>query len=211
MNLYGYEFERESDLTHHGIKGQKWGIRRFQNEDGSLTPAGRRRFEKFDRKFASKRYGISDADYDAGMAAANKAIAERKTRRIENKQHRADMKRAPYLKENERSKNVFLDKMGGRKINADYTTRKNRGEALVARNRSRIGAVGRHIGRGIVAGAGLTGISLLTNMSLSGTGAAAANAVLRGVGTAVTVSSLIRTYQDISDINTYRDAKVRGK
>lgn len=30
-------------LTHHGIKGMKWGIRRFQNKDGSLTPAGKKR------------------------------------------------------------------------------------------------------------------------------------------------------------------------
>lgn len=30
-------------LAHHGIKGQKWGVRRFQNEDGSLTPDGRER------------------------------------------------------------------------------------------------------------------------------------------------------------------------
>ena len=28
-------------LSHHGIKGQKWGVRRFQNEDGSLTSAGK--------------------------------------------------------------------------------------------------------------------------------------------------------------------------
>ena len=32
------------NLYHHGIKGQKWGIRRFQNEDGSLTEAGKRRY-----------------------------------------------------------------------------------------------------------------------------------------------------------------------
>lgn len=31
------------ELYHHGIKGQKWGIRRFQNKDGSLTNAGRKR------------------------------------------------------------------------------------------------------------------------------------------------------------------------
>lgn len=33
-------------LTHHGILGQRWGIRRFQNPDGSLTEAGRRRAQK---------------------------------------------------------------------------------------------------------------------------------------------------------------------
>lgn len=32
-----------SELYHHGIKGQKWGIRRFRNSDGSLTAAGKRR------------------------------------------------------------------------------------------------------------------------------------------------------------------------
>ena len=35
---------RQNELTHHGIKGQKWGIRRFQNKDGSLTPAGKERY-----------------------------------------------------------------------------------------------------------------------------------------------------------------------
>lgn len=31
-------------LAHHGIKGQKWGIRRYQNEDGTLTSAGKARY-----------------------------------------------------------------------------------------------------------------------------------------------------------------------
>lgn len=33
-----------SNLQHHGIKGQKWGVRRFQNADGSLTAEGRKRY-----------------------------------------------------------------------------------------------------------------------------------------------------------------------
>jgi hypothetical protein len=34
-----------NELYHHGIKGQKWGVRRFQNKDGSLTKAGKDRYK----------------------------------------------------------------------------------------------------------------------------------------------------------------------
>ena len=33
-----------NELQHHGIKGQKWGVRRFQNTDGSLTAEGKKRY-----------------------------------------------------------------------------------------------------------------------------------------------------------------------
>lgn len=37
------------ELQHHGIKGQKWGVRRFQNADGSLTTAGKQRTDAKNR------------------------------------------------------------------------------------------------------------------------------------------------------------------
>lgn len=41
MSIYNY-----NTICHYGIKGQKWGIRRYQNEDGSLTAEGKKRFDK---------------------------------------------------------------------------------------------------------------------------------------------------------------------
>ena len=35
-----------NELYHHGIKGQKWGVRRYQNPDGSLTPEGKKRYKE---------------------------------------------------------------------------------------------------------------------------------------------------------------------
>ena len=44
-----------SNLYHHGIKGMRWGIRRFQNRDGSLTPQGKRRRRENDAEEAKQK------------------------------------------------------------------------------------------------------------------------------------------------------------
>jgi hypothetical protein len=49
------------DLSHYGIKGQKWGIRRFQNEDGTLTAEGRKRARKEYRDDNSKAFQLGAA------------------------------------------------------------------------------------------------------------------------------------------------------
>lgn len=66
----------EHYLAHHGIKGQKWGIRRYQNEDGTLTAEGRARYLNPDgslNELGKKELSRSDRkavnkDYKRGIA-----------------------------------------------------------------------------------------------------------------------------------------------
>ena len=46
-----------NELSHWGIKGMKWGVRRYRNEDGSLTAAGQKRYERDQRENAGKKKG----------------------------------------------------------------------------------------------------------------------------------------------------------
>lgn len=58
----------ENYLAHHGIKGQKWGVRRFQNADGTYTAAGEVRYGR-SRKQADLK---QDPRYKSALSASNK-------------------------------------------------------------------------------------------------------------------------------------------
>lgn len=56
-----WEYHHTDELYHHGIKGQQWGVRRFQNEDGSLTDEGKKRYAKYDKDFERTASEILEA------------------------------------------------------------------------------------------------------------------------------------------------------
>ena len=77
-----------NELYHHGIKGQRWGVRRYQNPDGSYTPEGRNRRNKEDREVRKSRLNnsrhasrLSDKDLDEAITRLKK---ERELKNLTN-------------------------------------------------------------------------------------------------------------------------------
>lgn len=66
MNLDTY-------LSHYGIKNMKWGIRRFQYKDGSLTPAGKKRYAKLRDELAKLESGKKSSSSETSEKKSKKS------------------------------------------------------------------------------------------------------------------------------------------
>jgi len=79
-----YAVSTSNVLQHHGVLGQKWGVRRFQNTDGSLTAAGKQKLAKYKEKESikvHKRYeGNASMWRPSGIKRMDVEIARNKAR-----------------------------------------------------------------------------------------------------------------------------------
>lgn len=103
-----YSFDDWNSLAHHGIKGQKWGVRRFQNEDGSWTAAGQQRYGK-EFKSRNSLLGISlrtrltDSDRFFGLGSddlkqGRAAYYENRVNRLSSKKNKSRHDKAALAK-----------------------------------------------------------------------------------------------------------------
>lgn len=70
-----------NELYHSGIKGMKWGVRRYQNKDGSLTPAGK------------KRYGNDSDDSIKLKQIRKKSVSEMTNQELKDANYRLNLEK----------------------------------------------------------------------------------------------------------------------
>lgn len=92
----------EEYLAHHGTKGQRWGVRRFQNSDGSLTAAGK------------LRYSVGN-----GGRSISKKVDPKSASKLKKRQIKEDAK-LERLKIKEAAKNEKLEKKKSHISNKEY-------------------------------------------------------------------------------------------
>lgn len=115
----------EEFLMHHGIKGMRWGVRRFQNKDGSLTPAGK------------KRYDVDIAGAERNLAKAKQA--EKQAKRDYNRAslsynynatYKAAKKYTDSLMKTDWAKQDLRSEQIKQQLNAEQKAKSNRRQKL---------------------------------------------------------------------------------
>ena len=115
------------ELYHHGIKGMKWGVRRFQRKDGSLTSAGKKRY-------------LDDPSVTSSKA---KMESDRVKQRLANAEYNKAYNKASYIPT--KSNRQALNKAYADKIKADSEYRRSKFDYSTNKEAARLRESGKEI------------------------------------------------------------------
>lgn len=198
----------KDELYHHGIKGQKWGQRRWQNEDGSLTPEGREHYGygnglirntiqmNKDRFKIESGYRSSLKQAKADRKARDKAIQEKYDKGMA--QIEKGYKRGQMLSEKDQKRELDLDdktRQAWAQSKQQYKTERKKAYAEYNKNYNKLAkdfysnSKYTDFGKGIAAGVALYGVGKIIENKTTSYGAAVVAGLLQGAGQGVALGS----------------------
>lgn len=130
MEWHGYSSEQvvlKNYLEHHGVKGQRWGVRRYQNSDGSLTERGRKRLKKWETYVEDTR--------SKKIAKVNKKLSKAKV----GSEKEANLKKAAKFLEKDKQ---IYSKMSNKEKLEDWDIQRSMSTKLTSKDLAVYGLFG---------------------------------------------------------------------
>ena len=187
------------ELYHFGIKGQKWGIRRYQNEDGTLTPAGKARYGTDLERLAAKdaqRYSDAKAAYGEGAGVRRRLLDKELNEKKKNKEYAKTF--------DEAYKHVDINKS----LKRAEKLQKKSGTFVKGRDLADRGfSPGKNLTASILKGAATIGLQQAINSVMLPKGKSAYKNILTGISVATALGGVAKTGVDSYRYSYYQKNK----